>query len=307
NPALFPSANEVAKMLAHNTNANTTYAYVLNPDGTLHLADRFIRSGFVKALYVANSLEILNEGLTGPNAIYGSHIETMAAGDTVVMKTVGTTVENVIVDNLTIKPNANSTALTLNLTNGIRTLTLADYGAGQGAGVTVVGNNLGDTLKANSGNDKLVGGTGNDTLIAGSGNDVLTGGGGYDFYKVGSAFGQTQINNSAADGSTSPQGEVDFGSGVTNQQLWFVRNGNDLQVDLLGTSGQLTLAGWFSDPRAQVQSFNTANGAKLDSQISQLVSAMATYKASNPAFNPTAATTMPSDSTLQYAISAAWH
>jgi len=76
---------------------------------------------------------------------------------------------------------------------------------------------------------------------------------------------------------------------------------------LLGTSGQLTLAGWFSDPRAQVQSFNMANGVKLDSQISQLVSAMATYKASNPAFNPTTATTMPSDSTLQYAISAAWH
>src|SRR5262249_37157310 len=144
-------------------------------------------------------------------------------------------------------------------------------------------------------------------LIAGSGNDVLTGGGGYDFYKIGSAFGQTQINNSATDGSTSPQGEVDFGSVVTNQQLWFMRNGNDLQVDLLGTSGQLTLAGCFSDPRAGVESLNTANGVKLNVHISYLVCAMATYKASNPALKPPTATTMPSDSTLQYAISAAWH
>ena len=307
NPALFPSANELAKFLAQNTSASTSYAYVLNPDGTLHLADRFIRSGFVKALYVANSLENLNKGLTGPNAIYRSHIETMAAGDTVVMQTVGTTIENVTVDNLTIKPNANSTALTLKLADGVSALTLADYSAGQGAGVTVVGNNLGDMLKANSGNDILIGGIGNDTFVAGSGNDILTGGGGYDFYKIGSAFGHTQINNSAADGITTPQGEVDFGSGVSDEQLWFVRSGNDLQVDLLGTSDRLMLAGWYSDPRAQVRSFNTADGLKLDSQVSQLVSTMATYAANNPAFNPTTATEMPNDGTLQYAISAAWH
>jgi hypothetical protein len=56
-----------------------------------------------------------------------------------------------------------------------------------------------------------------------------------------------------------------------------------------------------------VQSFNTADGAKLDSQIAQLVSAMASYSASNPGFNPATATQMPNDPNLQGAIAAAWH
>jgi len=307
NPALFPSAGEIATILAQNTDASSSYAYVLNPDGTLHLVDSNNGSGDFKRLYVANGLDTLNQGLTAPNGIYGSARDTIDAGDTIVLQSFGATVDDVVVDGLTIRPTASSTGLTLDLGSGVRTLTLADYNAGQGAGVTVVGNNLGDTLKANSGNDTLIGGTGNDTFVAGSGNDVLTGGGGNDVYQIGSVFGRTLINNSAADGTTAPAGEVDFGAGVTDQQLWFVRSGNDLQVDLLGTSDQLTISGWYSDARAQVQSFNMANGLKLDSEVAQLVSAMATYAANNPAFDPATATQMPSDGALQNAISAAWH
>ena len=164
NPALFPNAGDVATILAQNTDANTSYAYALNPDGTLHLVDSNSGSGDFKRLYVANSLETLNEGLTGPNAIYPSYRDTIDPGDTIVMQTVGTTVDDVTVDGLTIKPDASSTALTLDLDAGVRTLTLADFSANQGAAVTVVGNNLGDTLTANSGNDRLIGGTGIDTV-----------------------------------------------------------------------------------------------------------------------------------------------
>jgi hypothetical protein len=57
---------------------------------------------------------------------------------------------------------------------------------------------------------------------------------------------------------------------------------------------------------AEVQSFSTADWLKLDSPIAQLVSAMASHSASNPAFNPTSST-MPADSGLQSAIAAAWH
>ncbi len=164
NPALFPSAGAIATVLAQNTDASTSYAYVLNPDGTLHLADANDGSGDYERLYIANGLETLNEGLTAPNAIYGSARDTIDPGDTIVMQTVGTTVDDVTVDGLTIKPDASSTALTLDLDAGVRTLTLADYAANQGAGVTVVGNNLGDMLTANSGNDTLIGGTGIDTV-----------------------------------------------------------------------------------------------------------------------------------------------
>jgi hypothetical protein len=46
---------------------------------------------------------------------------------------------------------------------------------------------------------------------------------------------------------------------------------------------------------------------QLDSQLSSLVSAMATFSANNPGFNPATATQMPSDSTVQSAIATSWH
>jgi Ca2+-binding RTX toxin-like protein len=159
-----------------------------------------------------------------------------------------------------------------------------------------------------TGNDTLSGTTGNDTFYGSTGTDTLTGGGGYDAYKFGPSFGQTTINNLASDSVTTANGEVDFLSGIATNQLWFLQNGNDLQVDLLGTTEKITVAGWFAgNARAQVQSFDTADGSKLDTQIAQLVSAMATYSAGNPGFNPTTATSMPTDTTLQSALAAAWH
>jgi hypothetical protein len=53
----------------------------------------------------------------------------------------------------------------------------------------------------------------------------------------------------------------------------------------------------------------TAGGLKIDSQISQLVQAMATYAANNPGFDPTSSSlqTVPNEAGLQNAIAAAWH
>ncbi len=136
----------------------------------------------------------------------------------------------------------------------------------------------------------------------------MTGNGGYDTYKIGSNIGQTTINNLASDGITTARGEIDFLSGITSQNLWFQQVGNDLKVTELGTTGAITVSGWFgANARAQVSSINTSDGYKVDSQVTQLVSAMATYAANNTGFNPTSATQMPNDTTLQTAIAAAWH
>src|SRR5260370_18170852 len=121
-------------------------------------------------------------------------------------------------------------------------------------------------------------------------------------------FGHTAINNLASDGVTGSNGEVDFGTGITDQKLWLVRNGNDLQIDLMGTTHNITISNWFgSNSRAQVQSFNTADGMKLDTQVGQLVSAMATYSTSHSGFDPTQVTQLPNDPTLQNAATAAWY
>ena len=105
----------------------------------------------------------------------------------------------------------------------------------------------------------------------------------------------------------APKGEIDFGAGVAHDQLWFARSGNDLQIDLLGTTQDLTISGWYAgNARAQVQAIDAGDGLKLDSQLQQLVGAMAAYAATSESFNPTQSQ-MPADQTLQAALAAAWH
>jgi len=191
NPALFPTATDVATILTNNTDANSTYAYVLDPGGALHLVDRDI-SGFphYNALYIANGIETLNLALDlTPDAVFGGFRDTIVAGDTVVTQSVGTTNERVMVDNLTILATQSSTDLNLTLATsfadgtpipgGVTHLTLADYAPGQGANVDVTGNNLGDTITGNSGDNVLAGLGGADTFQGNGGNDTIIGGTGF--------------------------------------------------------------------------------------------------------------------------------
>jgi hypothetical protein len=160
---------------------------------------------------------------------------------------------------------------------------------GMGTGQTLSGNTLANTL-------------------SGGANATLIGGGGFDSYKVGVGMGSTVVNNLASDGVTTASGTVDFAAGLSNTQLWFERVGTDLQVDVLGSSDRLTISGWYGgNARAQVESFKTADGLTLDSQIGQLVSAMASFAADNPGFNPATASQMPNDPALQSVVAAAWH
>jgi hypothetical protein len=68
------------------------------------------------------------------------------------------------------------------------------------------------------------------------------------------------------------------------------------------------VSGWFANSNNQLQEIS-AGGLKIDSQVSQLVQAMATYSANNPGFDPTTpgVSSVPNDTTLQNALAAAWH
>jgi hypothetical protein len=121
-------------------------------------------------------------------------------------------------------------------------------------------------------------------------------------YKFSSGDGQSEIK-----AASSATGIVNFNSGLSDENLWFVKVGNNLQVDILGSNDKLTIDDWFGgSPAASVQGF-TASGLKLDSQVAQLVSAMATYATNNAGFNPATATQMPGDSALKTTIATAWH
>jgi Ca2+-binding RTX toxin-like protein len=169
--------------------------------------------------------------------------------------------------------------------------------------VTASGAN--STLIAGSDTDSLTASGTASTLIAGAGTDHLsdTGtGGAYDFA---SGDGNATINNGAS-GNGGPSNSLNFGSGLSDENLWFLQSGNNLQIDLMGTKTHVTIDNWFSGSTDQLQEI-TAGGLEIDSQVSQLVQAMATYAADNPSFNPTTATQAPNDPTLQNAIAAAWH
>ncbi|MCS3761248.1 calcium-binding protein [Bradyrhizobium centrosematis] len=139
----------------------------------------------------------------------------------------------------------------------------------------------------------------------GSGAESAYGGARNNVYQITTSTGQSQINLSSATGSNN---EIDFLSGITDQNLWFEQAGNDLKIDLLGSSTNTTISNWFSGSAGALQEI-TAGGLKIDSQISQLVQAMATYSANHAGFDPANPTiqALPNDTMLQSAVTASWH
>ncbi|MHC6152862.1 hypothetical protein ACVSQB_13785 [Bradyrhizobium elkanii] len=137
----------------------------------------------------------------------------------------------------------------------------------------------------------------------GAGSEVATGEARSNSFQVSSGTGQAAINLPTATGFSN---ELDFVGAISSDQLWFERSGDKLLIDLLGTNTSATVNGWFSGAGSQLQEI-TAGGLKLDSQVSQLVQAMATYAANNPGLTSASVHTVPNDASLQSTMSAAWH
>ena len=185
-----------------------------------------------------------------------------------------------------------------------------------GTGETATLNGTGDLAFEGSGYTINLKGTSQTAEDLGAGtNRFITGGtgvtgatldgGGNDFYEFTSTFGDDTVNNASA---SAPHGQVLFGSGVTAQDLWLTHTGNNLQIDLLGTTEHVTFTNWFSSTGTQADNIILSDGYQLtNAQVSSLVSVMATYAAANPSFDPTAISTLPSDTTLQAAVTAAWN
>ncbi len=153
----------------------------------------------------------------------------------------------------------------------------------------------------------LYGDSGNDTLSVTASNETLVGNGGYDTYKVSSGYGATAIQNGVFS-NTGSTGELDFCSGLTDNRLWFLQTGNNLQIDIMGTNNSVTIDNWFSNSSAQLQEIKDSTGVMIDAQVSSLVSAMAYFSAHNSGFNPTAAANATiTDSQVLLAVNQAWH
>jgi len=141
-------------------------------------------------------------------------------------------------------------------------------------GYTTVANVLG--YNGSSGNDQIVGSNDNDSLYGYEGNDTLDGGTGND-YLVGDAGGDTyrfDIGNGVdtilnyADDYASTADTVEFGVGITANDLELRRNSDDLVIDIKGASDSLIIQNWFNswffdDYAYKVDQFQFADGTVL--------------------------------------------
>ncbi|UFZ03193.1 DUF2974 domain-containing protein [Bradyrhizobium ontarionense] len=181
-------------------------------------------------------------------------------------------------------------------------VTGATIAASDGALLIAGGGN--DTLFGTGNDDLLIGGGGIDMLDGGAGNNILVGGVGAT-YVYAPGDGKDVIINGVASLS-KPTGTLDFGTAYAADNFWFAKSGNDLEIDVMGTHQQVTIADWFLGGSYQLQEIK-AGGLEIDTQVSQLVQAMATYAQAHPGFDPTAASQMPTDQHLHEIVAAAWH
>ncbi len=175
----------------------------------------------------------------------------------------------------------------------------------------VIGNNAGDTITGNALGGTLTGGTGNDVFVGSGGTNVIFGAGGSDTYQINANDVLDTISNGVSTSNTAA-GQVDF-LGSTDQNLWFIHTGNNLVVDVLGTTKQVVLQNWYSNAYSQVSEIVDDAGLKLDTSLSNLITAMATFAANNSGFNPqtTMNTSLSNTSyygtTLASAVTSSWH
>jgi Ca2+-binding RTX toxin-like protein len=112
-------------------------------------------------------------------------------------------------------------------------------------------------------------------ITGGTGTDTLVGGLGDDSYHFARDDGSDVIN----DFESSPNNDqVLFGANISHDQLWFSQSGDDLRIDLIGTTDRIVINDWYQDSGNQIETFMTDDGLSLmNTQVDQLVQAMAAF------------------------------
>jgi len=176
--------------------------------------------------------------------------------------------------------------------NDLVDLTSFDFDYGD---VTLDGENGNDTLWASSGNDVLIGGPGNDSLVGGAGNDT---------YLFNRGDGQdTIIDHDATPGNRDT---VAFGSDLVPSDFVLSRQANDLRIAIHGSSDQITVQDWYNGPDNQTEVIQASNGQQLlNTQVDQLIQAMAQFSADNGLTWDQAIDQRPQD--VQTILAANWH
>ena len=169
--------------------------------------------------------------------------------------------------------------------------------------INATGNKLDNVLTGNDGNNVLDGGRGKNTLAGGAGDDTLIlGKDSQNDILFNSGDGWDTLKTNAKD--DGHDNEIHFGDGITQENLWFSRSGNNLNINVLGTDDGMTIEGWYSNKHKPIEEFQTSNGYELeDKKVQLLVQAMASFTPT-PGSGTPLPTEMPDQ--LQATLAAAW-
>lgn len=156
-----------------------------------------------------------------------------------------------------------------------------DGGAGRDQ---LMGGSGADVLLGGSGADRLHGEDGNDVLDGGRGDDLLDGGCGSDVYLFGAGDGQDTVVSTEC--RRGDRDRVLLRQGVHREHIWFRRDGDDLQLILLGSNDSITMRDWYADASQRIDRFELSTGRSLAAdKVDALVAAMASFdpQADSPA------------------------
>jgi VCBS repeat-containing protein len=208
-----------------------------------------------------NALDNFIAGNSGNNTLAGMEgndtldggigADTMAGGmgnDTYVVDNVG----DMVVEAANAGIDTVQSGVSYTLSDNVENLVLT--GA---MNINASGNALDNALTGNSGANLLDGGAGADTLIGGAGNDTLMGGAGNDRYVFNSGDGADTIVDAL--GSDT----LYIGGGLTEANLEGVRDGDNMVINVLGTTDFITLNNWFAQGEG-VSRIEFGDGSFLD-------------------------------------------
>jgi VCBS repeat-containing protein len=199
-----------------------------------------------------NSGNNILEGMEGNDTLDGGiGADTMAGGvgnDIYVVDNVG----DVVVEAANAGIDTVQSGVSYTLSGNVENLTLTGT-----AGINASGNALDNILTGNSGANLLDGGAGADTLIGGAGNDTLMGGAGNDRYVFNPGDGVDTIVDALGNDT------LYIGGGLTEANLEGVRDGNNMIVNVLGTTDFITLTNWFAQGEG-ISRIEFSDGSSLD-------------------------------------------
>ncbi|OLA79645.1 MAG: hypothetical protein BHW57_06150 [Azospirillum sp. 47_25] len=125
--------------------------------------------------------------------------------------------------------------------------------------MTISGTDYDDTITGGSGNDTINAGDDDDVLIGGKGNDTLNGGYGRDTYIYNLGDGADIINE------TRGNDKIKFGTGITQDDLTFTQEGNNLRI-LIGDDPyqNILINNFYSNVNNQVEKLQFFDGSTFN-------------------------------------------